>query len=39
MTVYTLDFVKSLSTAIGLNYGEVLAGLAIDTPEATISPA
>jgi transcriptional regulator with XRE-family HTH domain len=27
MTVYTLDFIKSLSTAIGLNYGEVLAGL------------
>jgi transcriptional regulator with XRE-family HTH domain len=27
MTVYTLDFIKSLSTAIGLNYGDVLAGL------------
>jgi transcriptional regulator with XRE-family HTH domain len=27
MTVYTLDFIKSLSTAIGLNYGEVLPGL------------
>jgi len=39
MTVDTLDFIKSLSTAIGLNYGEVLAGLAIDAPKATISPA
>jgi DNA-binding XRE family transcriptional regulator len=29
MTVYTLDFIRSLSAAIGLNYGEVLAGLAI----------
>jgi hypothetical protein len=38
MTVYTLDFIKSLSSAIGLNYAEVLAGLAIDAPEATISP-
>lgn len=27
MTVYTLDFIKRLSTAIGLTYGEVLAGL------------
>lgn len=26
-TVYTLDFMKRLSTAIGLTYGEVLAGL------------
>lgn len=31
-TVYTLDFIKSLSTAIGLNYGEVLAGVAMDSP-------
>jgi transcriptional regulator with XRE-family HTH domain len=37
MTVYTLDFIKSLSSAIGLNYGEVLAGLAIDAPKATMA--
>jgi transcriptional regulator with XRE-family HTH domain len=29
MTVYTLDFMRSLATAIGLSYGEVLAGLAL----------
>ena len=36
MTVYTLDFVKRLSTAIGLSYGDVLAGLS-DPTEATRS--
>jgi transcriptional regulator with XRE-family HTH domain len=37
MTVYTLAFLKSLSTAIGLSYAQVLAGLAIDAPEAAKS--
>jgi transcriptional regulator with XRE-family HTH domain len=39
MSVYTLDFIKSLSTAIGLSYGEVLAGLAIDAPDEVIARA
>lgn len=36
MTVYTLDFLKRLSTAIGLTYEEVLAGLSTrSTPAAS----
>jgi transcriptional regulator with XRE-family HTH domain len=37
INVYTLDFIKSLSTAIGLDYGDVLAGLS-DPKESIRSP-